>query len=381
MAENRNDLVPRPDVEFAFDALAVGVEARAERAARSGHLALDPANRLPRARAKQFVARFMMRKRQHFENLRIVVEHFFKVRHEPAIIRRIARIAAAEMIVDAALRHMLQREAHAGPVGRFPEPSARAPQKFEDRRVGKFRRALEAAIDAIHRLQQMRRNLVRKRQRKLARAGAMRIGLRQPRANGLDIFRDAVRLGAERVLHRAKHADEGRAAVLVLLRKICPAPERLACRRKEHRHRPAAALAERVQRRHIDMVDIGPLLAIDLDVDEELVHHRRGRLVLEALMRHHMAPVAGRVADRQQDRFALGLRVAQRGLAPHPPMDGIIRVLQQIRARGVFQFIGGHVQALFRRPRKSSPGRRARTGESARARPAPRLRPSRMSHC
>ena len=29
---------------------------------------------------------------------------------------------------------------------------------------------------------------------------------------------------------------------------------------------------ERVQRAHVDMVDVRPLLAVDLDVDEERVH-------------------------------------------------------------------------------------------------------------
>ena len=59
-----------------------------------------------------------------------------------------------------------------------------------------------------------------------------------------------------------------------------------------------------MQRRHVDLVDVGPLLAVDLDVDEQLVHHARGGVVLEALVRHDVAPVAGRVADREQDRLA-----------------------------------------------------------------------------
>ena len=50
-----------------------------------------------------------------------------------------------------------------------------------------------------------------------------------------------------------------------------------------------------VQRRHVDLVDVGPLFAIDFDVDEQLVHHARRFVVLKALVRHDMAPVAGRV--------------------------------------------------------------------------------------
>jgi len=36
----------------------------------------------------------------------------------------------------------------------------------------------------------------------------------------------------------------------------------------------------------VDLVEVGPLLAIDLDVDEEPVHHLGDARVLEALVRH-----------------------------------------------------------------------------------------------
>ncbi len=46
--------------------------------------------------------------RQKFEELCIVVEHFFEMRHEPALVDRIARKAAAEMIVNSAFANMVQ---------------------------------------------------------------------------------------------------------------------------------------------------------------------------------------------------------------------------------------------------------------------------------
>src|SRR3712207_8981484 len=48
---------------------------------------------------------------------------------------------------------------------------------------------------------------------------------------------------------------------------------------------------------------------------------------------HDVAPVAGRVADREQDRLALTLREAERLLAPGEPVHGIVLVLEQVRAR------------------------------------------------
>ena len=44
-----------------------------------------------------------------------------------------------------------------------------------------------------------------------------------------------------------------------------------------HAHRPAAAAGQRLHRLHVDRVDVGSLLAVDLHVDEQLVHQRGGR--------------------------------------------------------------------------------------------------------
>src|SRR5205085_3384153 len=49
------------------------------------------------------------------------------------------------------------------------------------------------------------------------------------------------------------------------------------------------------------------------------------------LVRHDMAPVAGRVTDRQKDRFILSSRFLERFLSPWIPVDWIVRVLEKIR--------------------------------------------------
>jgi hypothetical protein len=85
-----------------------------------------------------------------------------------------------------------------------------------------------------------------------------------------------------------------------------------------------------MQRRHVERVDVRPFLAIDLHVDEQIVHLRRDRRVLERLVRHDMAPVTGGIADRQQDRPVAALRLRQRLRPPGPPVDGVAGVLQQI---------------------------------------------------
>ena len=61
-----------------------------------------------------------------------------------------------------------------------------------------------------------------------------------------------------------------------------------------------------LHRAHIDAVDVGALLAVDLDADEEVVHQAGGLLVFERLALHHVAPVAGGVADGDEDGLVVG---------------------------------------------------------------------------
>src|SRR5690242_21342948 len=76
------------------------------------------------------------------------------MRDEPALIDAVAREAAAEMIVDAALRDMGERQVDR--LERIGESVAKSspPQKSEELRLGKFRRASDPAINRIDRLHQ-----------------------------------------------------------------------------------------------------------------------------------------------------------------------------------------------------------------------------------
>src|ERR1700674_847600 len=90
-----------------------------------------------------------MCEREQLEQLRVVVEHFFKMRDEPLLIDRIARETAAEVIVDAALANALKRMFDDGKEERVVAPSARAPEKFVHRGIGKLRCAAQAAMHRI----------------------------------------------------------------------------------------------------------------------------------------------------------------------------------------------------------------------------------------
>jgi hypothetical protein len=92
-----------------------------------------------------------LNQRQQFENLRVVVEHLLEMGHEPFGVGRIAGVAAAEMVVDAACAHRLEQCSHRLAEPRVAAPEHLVPEKAEDRRVGKFRRAADAAMNRIER--------------------------------------------------------------------------------------------------------------------------------------------------------------------------------------------------------------------------------------
>src|SRR5437016_5448348 len=109
-AENLFDLGQRPDVKFALLPFRIGIERGRERALWRHHFAPEPADRFARSLKVKRRAGPGMRDAEELQKLRVVVEHLLEVRHQPALVGRVAREAAAEMIVDAALADMLERQ-------------------------------------------------------------------------------------------------------------------------------------------------------------------------------------------------------------------------------------------------------------------------------
>jgi hypothetical protein len=151
-----------------------------------------------------------------------------------------------------------------------------------------------------------------------------------------------VRLLMEGCGHAAQHLREARPPIARRRREVGPTPEGLAVGCQEHGQRPAAGLAEQRQCRLIDRIQIRPLLPVDLDADEQVVHHIGDVGVLKALMGHYMAPVTGGVSDRQQDGLAFGPGSLERFLAPRHPMHRIALVLEQVGTGFMSQQVSGH---------------------------------------
>ena len=150
-----------------------------------------------------------------------------------------------------------------------------------------------------------------------------------------------------------QHAGKAGHPVPVLGRKVGAAEERLERGGQEDAHRPAAAAGHGLHRGHVDVVQVGALLAVDLDRHEVAVQLLGDGRVLERLVRHDVAPVTGRIADRQEDRLVLDLRPLERLSAPGIPVDRVVRVLEEVRARLGGQSVGDPGAAKCRRSRRS----------------------------
>ena len=149
-----------PDVELALLAFGIGIERSGERALACRHFAREPVDRLLRALAIERLVEARVGDGKQFEKLRVVVEHFLEMRDEPTFIDRVAREAAAEMIVNAALADVMKRNIDGAEIARLAGAQAGAPQKFEQCRLRKFRRAARAAIDRIDDAAELLRGVV-----------------------------------------------------------------------------------------------------------------------------------------------------------------------------------------------------------------------------
>ena len=118
-AELAHHLIVRPDIELALLAFGIGVERGGERALRARHLALEPFHRFAGALAIERLAGLLVRDGQKFEELGVVVEHLLEMRREPALVDRVAGKAAAEVVVDAALADMVERDLDRGEEARL----------------------------------------------------------------------------------------------------------------------------------------------------------------------------------------------------------------------------------------------------------------------
>ena len=119
---------------------------------------------------------------------------------------------------------------------------------------------------------------------------------------------------------------------------------------------------------HVHAVHVGPLLPVHLDADKAGVEQRPNLLDLKGLPLHDVAPVAGGVADREEDQLVLVASLLKRLLTPRIPgggrgMDGREREGDREREREREREGGGGRERERERGEKEREGERQGGGE------------------
>ena len=296
------------------------------------HLAHHVLERVFRDLGKEPIGSQLIRFEARKGDLRLVVQHLLEVRHSPVGVDRIAVKTAADVVAHAAERHGLQRLRHHE--GRRVVACARGltQEKQQLARTRKLRRAPKPAARLVERLRKLRDTL-------LQRIRVGHVSARRHRSQPPDLFREIfsrqLHFGAFLLPHAddlAKDLRKSRPSPPRVGREIGASVKRLEIGRQPHAHRPAARPRRRLHERHVDAIDVGPLFAIHFDGDEIAIQDVGNRLAFERLVGHHVAPVAGRIANRQKDRAVELAGLVERLLPPGVPVDRILGVLQKVWA-------------------------------------------------
>ena len=273
----------------------------------------------------------------------IVIEHLLEMRHGPVGIDAVAMEAPAQLVEQPPAGHGIQgfvddrqrrcrrlRQGEGAPIG------------GEKCQLRSLRELGGSAETAVARVMSARHRLGRRIE------GGWGWPLGGPGGGGgpAQGIGQALRAGQHRFAAALPGLGDGRQhfaeaghAVSGLRRKVGAAVEGQALRRQEDGHRPAAAPGHGLQGIHVQGIHVRALLPIHLDVDEMLVHQRRQPLVFEGFVGHHVAPMTGGVAYRQEDGPAGVARRGQRLRVPGLPMHGIVGMLPEVGRKGVAEAV------------------------------------------
>lgn len=118
----------------------------------------------------------------------------------------------------------------------------------------------------------------------------------------------------------------------VFFGEIRPGKEGLLVGGHKNAGGPAASAGKNLADGEIDAVDVRAFLPVHFNGDEMFVEQRGDAGILKAFVGHHMAPVAGAVADAEKDRFILPAGLFKGVFPPGVPVHRVFRVLKQIGA-------------------------------------------------
>ncbi len=256
--------------------------------------------------------------------------------HLPYSVHRIAGKATAHLVVDASVGHFVQREVHMvhqlSVVGEMCLPQ----QKLVVARHRELGRTVGAALHVVH----------------VGQPGAHHICDHALPEHGFGLWRgNKVRLlhavgelggilqgffgvGVPQSGHILNYAHP------LFLGEIGAAIQRAAIRQGDAVEGPASAAGHQLHGSHVYLVHIGPFFSIYLYIDKQAVHHLGHCLVLKALALHDVTPVAGAIADADEQQSVRVAGQLQSLIAPRVPLHRVVGMLQQIGTRLVNEVVG-----------------------------------------
>ncbi len=297
----------------------------------------NPQGNLP----EEFVAGDLVGAQIIAQQAGIIVRHLLEVRNNPALVHRVAVEAAADLVVNTAPSHALERRRDDRQQPLLAGFEVRVEQQVERAGVRELGRGAESAILRIEPAADALHNGLHDLFVGLARALFKAFQVTQSFSNLCRALVNLLAVGLVVVRHSFQQALHARAAGVVFGREISAAIERFTVGSKKRRQRPTSLPRQRTDRRLVTRVDIRALVAIDFHGDEQVVDEARHLRVLVTFVVHHVAPVAPDSADIQQDGLVLLARLREGCLAPLAPFDGLVRGGAQIGAGCLRQFVVG----------------------------------------
>lgn len=281
------------------------------------------------------------------QQLSVVGEHLLEVRNHPGTVRGVAGEAAVELVEKRRTAHRLEG-ADREPAGHVRWlsagsllPAGLLQQEREQRRGRELRGSPEPAMDGVllggeHSQRRLHpllglcpglrawAGVLGREECQLRLLSALDAQRASDLLRGLLDLLAALRPGG---VDGVEHLGEGRDPPVARRREIGARVEGASVRQNEDAHRPAALPGEGLSGGHVGVVDVGVLLPIHLDRHEAGVQRLRGASVREGLGRHHMTPVAGGVADGDEDRHIPSASLLEGLRAPRMPVHGVLGVL------------------------------------------------------
>ena len=301
--EDPADLFHFPEVVTPLLPLAVGILRGIKAAVGRPEIAKDVFHNLPCSPAVLFADARPESLRCRQGKKRLIIKHLFKVRNQPFPIRAVAVKAVSELIEDPAPAH--------GPEGslrhpdRLPLPASLPVPEQEQQLMGhrKFRGIPESAELLIVLIPKFPEGFG---EEFLTRGfSTSRYGLPENRQRPGRLRFDPFPLRPPEFDNPRDQLDEPFSAPPALLRNVGGRKEGAPLRRHDDGQRPSPAPGHYLADPHVNPVDIRPLLAIHLDANESPVQKRGCLFILEGFVGHDMAPMAGGISDRQEDRLVL----------------------------------------------------------------------------